>query len=127
MYSKEELLTFYINTVPFGEAIFGLDAASDRYFSKKAEQLTIEECALLVGLLKATGYYNPRNFPERALNRRNVVLHQMMVNGVIDSLTLDSLKQLTDMLVIPFDIVSRTYGEHTSLSMMPCNKVLHGF
>ncbi len=94
VYSKEELLTFYINTVPFGEAIFGLDAAADRYFSKKAEQLNIEECATLVGLLKATGYYNPRNNPERALNRRNVVLHQMMVNGVIDSLTLDSLKQL---------------------------------
>lgn len=94
VYSKEDLLTFYINTVPFGEAIFGLDAAADRYFSKKAEQLTIEECATLVGLLKATGYYNPRNNPERALNRRNVVLHQMMVNGVIDSLTLDSLKQL---------------------------------
>ncbi|HJW28968.1 MAG TPA: transglycosylase domain-containing protein [Saprospiraceae bacterium] len=94
VYSKEDLLTFYINTVPFGEAIFGLDAAADRYFSKTADQLTIEECALLVGLLKATGYYNPRNNPDRALNRRNVVLHQMMVNGVIDSLALDSLRQL---------------------------------
>jgi len=94
VYSKEELLTFYINTVPFGEAIFGLDAAADRYFSKKADQLTIEECATLVGLLKATGYYNPKNNPERAMSRRNVVLNQMMVNGVIDSLTLDSLKQL---------------------------------
>jgi penicillin-binding protein 1A len=94
VYSKEELLTFYINTVPFGENIFGLDAASDRYFSKTAEQLSIDECALLVGLLKASSYYNPRNFPERAVNRRNVVLHQMMVNGVIDSIALDSLKQL---------------------------------
>lgn len=94
VYSKEELLTFYINTVPFGENIFGLDAAADRYFSKTADQLTIEECALLVGLLKASSYYNPRNFPERAINRRNVVLKQMMVNGVIDSLTFDSLKTL---------------------------------
>jgi penicillin-binding protein 1A len=94
LYSKEELLTFYINTVPFGEAIFGLDAAADRYFSKNAQELNIEECALLVGLLKATGYYNPRNYPDRALNRRNVVLHQMMVNGVIDSLTFDSLRQV---------------------------------
>ncbi len=94
VYSKEDLLTFYINTVPFGENIFGLDAAADRYFSKTAEQLTIEECAMLVGLLKASGYYNPRNFPDRALARRNVVLSQMKVNGVIDSLTFDSLKQL---------------------------------
>ncbi|HUR30464.1 MAG TPA: transglycosylase domain-containing protein, partial [Saprospiraceae bacterium] len=94
VYSKEELLTFYINTVPFGENIFGLDAAADRYFSKTADQLTIEESAMLVGLLKATSYYNPRNFPERALKRRNVVLQQMAVNHVIDSLTLDSLTQL---------------------------------
>ncbi|HET6555681.1 MAG TPA: transglycosylase domain-containing protein, partial [Prolixibacteraceae bacterium] len=94
VYSKEELLTFYINTVPFGENIFGLDAAADRYFSKTADLLTIEESAMLVGLLKATSYYNPRNYPERALKRRNVVLQQMAVNHVIDSLALDSLTQL---------------------------------
>ena len=94
VYSKEELLTFYINTVPFGENIFGLDAAADRYFSKTADQLTIEESAMLVGLLKATSYYNPKNYPERALKRRNVVLQQMAVNHVIDSLMLDSLSQL---------------------------------
>lgn len=94
VYSKEELLTFYINTVPFGENIYGLDAAADRYFSKTADQLSIEESAMLVGLLKATSYYNPRNYPERALKRRNVVLSQMAVNNVIDSLTLDSLTQL---------------------------------
>ncbi len=94
MYSKEELLTFYINTVPFGENIFGLDAAADRYFSKTADSLAIEESAMLVGLLKATSYYNPRNYPDRALKRRNVVLQQMAANDVIDSLTLDSLVQL---------------------------------
>ncbi len=94
VYSKEELLTFYINTVPFGENIFGLDAAADRYYSKTADQLTIEECAMLVGLLKATSYYNPNNFPDRALSRRNVVLHQMQINGVIDTLAYDSLSQL---------------------------------
>lgn len=94
VYSKEELLTFYINTVPFGENIFGLDAASDRYFSKTADQLNIDECAMLVGLLKATSYYNPNNFPDRALQRRNVVLYQMKLNGVIDSLSYDSLSNL---------------------------------
>lgn len=94
VYTKEELLTFYINTVPFGEDIFGLDAAADRFFSKTADQLTMEECALLVGLLKATSYYNPKRYPDRAIGRRNVVLHQMSVNGVIDSLVYDSLRQL---------------------------------
>ena len=94
VFSKEELLTFYISTVPFGENIFGLDAAADRYYSKTADQLNIEECAMLVGLLKATGYYNPNNHPERAISRRNVVLFQMKENSVIDSITYDSLKQL---------------------------------
>ncbi|HSF90211.1 MAG TPA: transglycosylase domain-containing protein, partial [Saprospiraceae bacterium] len=94
VYSKEELLTFYINTVPFGENIFGLDAAADRYFSKTADLLNIDECAMLVGLLKATSYYNPNNFPERAIARRNVVLNQMKINGVIDSLSYDSLSNL---------------------------------
>lgn len=94
VYSKEDLLTFYINTVPFGENIFGLDAAADRYYSKTADMLNIEECAMLVGLLKATSYYNPNNFPERAISRRNVVLSQMKNNGVIDSLTFDSLSSL---------------------------------
>jgi len=94
VYSKEDLLTFYINTVPFGEDIFGLDAAADRFFSKTADQLTMEECALLVGVLKATGYYNPKRYPDRAVGRRNVVLRQMMVNEVIDSLTYDSVRQI---------------------------------
>jgi len=94
VYSKEDLLTFYINTVPFGENIYGLDAAADRYYSKTADQLSIEECAMLVGLLKATSYYNPNNFPDRALIRRNVVLNQMKVNGVIDSLAYDSLSNI---------------------------------
>lgn len=93
-YSKEQLLTFYVNTVPFGENIYGLDAAADRFFSKTADTLSIEESALLVGLLKATSYYNPRNFPERAIQRRNVVLHQMEVNGMIDSLMYDSLSNI---------------------------------
>ncbi len=91
VFSKEELLTFYINTVSFGENIYGLDAAADRYYSKTADQLSIEECAMLVGLLKATGYYNPNNNPERAIVRRNTVLYQMKVNSVIDSVTYDSL------------------------------------
>lgn len=93
-YTKEQLLTFYVNTVPFGENIYGLDAAADRYFSKTADTLAIEESALLVGLLKATSYFNPRNFPERAVQRRNVVLHQMEVNGMIDSLMYDSLSRI---------------------------------
>ena len=64
VFTKEEILTLYLNTVSFGENVFGIEASSERYFSKKAEHLNIEESAVLVGLLKANNFYNPRLYPE---------------------------------------------------------------
>ena len=60
IFTKEEILTLYLNTVPFGENVYGIEAASLRYFNKKAEDLSIEESAVLIGMLKANDYYNPR-------------------------------------------------------------------
>lgn len=77
LYSKEEILTFYFNTVSFSENTVGIVAGTQRFFSKKPSQLQTEESAVLVGLLKANTYYNPRLNPEAALGRRNVVLQQM--------------------------------------------------
>src|SRR5674476_146028 len=76
-FSKEEILTLYLNTVSFGENIYGIGTASRRYFNKKTDNLTIEESAVLVGMLKANTFYNPRLHPENALARRNVVLRQL--------------------------------------------------
>ncbi|MCI4669287.1 MAG: transglycosylase domain-containing protein [Bacteroidia bacterium] len=92
-YSKKEILTIYLNTVPFGESVFGIGAASQRFFSKKATNLKVEEAAVLVGMLKATTYYNPRKHPERAQKRRNVVLDQMLTYGYLKEEEAESLKK----------------------------------
>lgn len=83
IYSKSEILTLYFNTVPFGENLYGIEAAAQRYFSVSTDQLTLEQAAILVGMLKANSYYNPNSHPENALRRRNVVLHQMLKAGFI--------------------------------------------
>lgn len=83
IYSKEEILTLYLNTVPFSENIYGIEIASERFFSKKPSDLSIEEAAVLVGMLKATTLYNPRTYPEESKERRNVVIGQMAANGFI--------------------------------------------
>ena len=93
LYSKEELLNLYLNTVPFGESAFGIKVASYRFFNKKAEELQPEEAAMLIGMLKGTSYYNPRHYPERAQERRNLVLRQMMRFGHLDTVLVDSLVQ----------------------------------
>ena len=82
-YSKEEILTMYLNTVPFGSNTYGIKTASKLYFNREPEKLEIEQSALLVGMLKATTTYNPENHPERALERRNVVLSQMEKYGYL--------------------------------------------
>ncbi len=77
IYNKHQILAMYLNTVPFAENIFGIEVASERFFSKKPAQLTVNEAAVLVGMLKANNYYNPRTHPKRATKRRNVVINQM--------------------------------------------------
>ena len=80
IYTKEEILTLYLNTVPFGENIFGIEVAAERFFNKSPRDLTVDEAAVLVGMLKANNYYNPRLHPERSKERRNVVIGQMVKN-----------------------------------------------
>lgn len=93
-YSKEELLTLYLNTVPFPENVYGIEIASRRFFSKAPTELSLEEAAVLIGTLQATDYYRPTKFPDRALARRNVVLSQMAKNNYITTAMRDSLKEL---------------------------------
>lgn len=94
VYSKDEILLMYANTVSFGERAFGLATASQRFFNKKPNDLLIEEAATLVGMLKATTYYSPRKNPERSLKRRNVVLSQMAKYEFIDEKIVEEIKAL---------------------------------
>ncbi len=94
VFSKEEILTLYLNTVSFGENIYGIEAASQRYFSKKTADLKVEEAALLTGMLKANTAFNPRLYPHNAVRRRNVVLGQMEKYGYLAGRAADSLSAL---------------------------------
>lgn len=91
-YTKEEILTMYLNTVDFGSNTYGIKTACKTYFNNKPSELTIEQAATLVGLLKATTTYNPRINPKNSLKRRNVVLDNLLVHKVINKKQLDSLK-----------------------------------
>ncbi len=82
-FTKEEIVTLYLNAVPFGNNIYGIRNASRTFFQKEPDRLTIEEAALLVGMLKGNSLYNPVRNPKAALDRRNVVISQMAVNGKI--------------------------------------------
>ncbi len=94
VFTKDEILNLYLNTVSFGENVYGIEAAAGRFFNKSAQSLLVEESAVLVGMLKANTYYNPRLHPENSEERRNVVLKQMEKYGYLDKSVADSLIKL---------------------------------
>jgi len=94
IYSKDEIILLYLNSVPFGENVFGIEAAAQRFFSKSTGELTIEQIALLVGMLKANTFFNPRLHPDNALKRRNQVLLLMEQQNYLNRSMADSLKML---------------------------------
>lgn len=94
VYSKQELLNLYLNTVPFGENAYGIEVAAGRFFGKPAAKLNLQESAVLVGLLKANTSYSPRSHPDRSRGRRNVVLSLMAQNGSLSEAAADSVAEL---------------------------------
>ncbi len=82
-FTKEEILALYLNRVYFGAGAYGIEAASQRYFDKPAQELTVGEAALLAGLLKAPSRYSPVSESERAAGRATVVLNSMVETGII--------------------------------------------
>ncbi len=94
IFSKDEILTHYLNTVSFGDNTFGVESAALKFFNKKAKQLKIEEAAVLIGMLKATYGYNPRVFPDKSESRRNLVIQSMAKNDFLTETEKDSLTVL---------------------------------
>jgi penicillin-binding protein 1A len=92
VYTKAEILETYLNTVPFLYNAFGIEMAARTYFDKPASRLDVLESATLIGMLKGTSYYNPVLNPERALERRNVVLAQMARRGKLEPGRLQGLQ-----------------------------------
>ena len=83
VFSKEEVLGLYLNTVPFGENIYGIEVAANRFFGKSSSKLTPPEAATLVGMLAANTAYNPKRNPEMSKKRRNIVLDRMLAQGFL--------------------------------------------
>ena len=83
-YSKDEILTLYLNRVYFGAGVYGLGAASERFFGKPARELSLTEAAILAGSVKAPSRYNPEASPDAAFSRAELVLGAMEENGFID-------------------------------------------
>ncbi|MDR5822771.1 transglycosylase domain-containing protein [Caballeronia sp. LZ043] len=91
VYSKDEILETYLNTVPFLYNAYGIEMAARTYFGKSAGELDALQSATLIGMLKGNSYYNPVINPERALDRRNIVLGQMVKFGHLPAAKLDAL------------------------------------
>ena len=91
-FNKKEILTMYANTVDFGSNAFGIKTAAKTYFGTTPKELTTDQAAILVGLLKATTYYNPRINPNNSLERRNVVLNNMLIHKDLTKEAFDTLK-----------------------------------
>jgi penicillin-binding protein 1A len=93
VYTKQEILETYLNTVPFLYNAFGIEMAARTYFDKSAHDLDLLQSATLIGMLKGTSYYNPVLNPERAVDRRNIVLAQMAKYGKLDPARLAALQK----------------------------------
>ncbi|NNE76593.1 MAG: penicillin-binding protein [Pricia sp.] len=110
IYDKDEILTHYLNTVSFGDNTFGIESASLKFFNKRTENLTLEEAASLVGMLKATYGYNPRIFPEKNRTRRNLVLLAMANNELLS-------EEIKDRLIdLPISLEYREYDNNEGIA-----------
>lgn len=106
--SKQDILTMYLNTVDFGSNAYGIRSAARTYFNTTPAKLTTEQCAVLVGMLKATTYYNPRINPENSRRRRNVVIDNLYKKRHITREERDSLCALP--LVLKYNPIKPSDG-----------------
>ncbi len=94
IFDKNEILTMYANTVDFGSNAFGIKTACKTYFGNTPKQLTVDQAAVLVGMLKATTFYNPISHPENSVKRRNVVMNNMVEHGDLSRQEYEKMKKM---------------------------------
>lgn len=109
-FTKEEILSLYLNMVSYGDEIYGIRNAAKTYFQKEPARLSIEEAAVLVGLLKGNTIYNPRRNPKAALDRRNTVIDQMVRNNYL------SEKEATALKLKPIDLKYKKLDENSGIA-----------
>ncbi len=121
-YTKSEILELYLNSVYFGHGTYGVQSASIYYFSKDVSQLTLEECALLVGLLPAPAIYSPVKYPERAEKRKNLVVRVMHDLGYITKEQYDKAKS-TSIKVEKYDYDSSPAAHYSEYIRRELEKI----
>ena len=107
-YTKNEILTLYLDTSEFGSNAFGIKTAAKTFFNKLPQDLNLQESAVLVGLFKAPTYYSPVFNPENSLRRRNTVLTQMVKNEFLTQTEYDSISQLP--IVLDYQVQNQNQG-----------------
>jgi penicillin-binding protein 1A len=109
-YTKREILQLYLNVSYFGKSAYGIESAARVYFGKTGKELTLPESAMLIALLKSSSYYDPVRHPENALARRNLVMHNMVANGMLSEEKYEELKDQ------PIVLASDKIGGNTSIA-----------
>ncbi len=109
VFNKQDIITMYANTVDFGNNAYGIKTAARTYFGTTPDSLSTQDCAVLVGMLKATSMYNPKTNPDRSLKRRNQVLSNMQQHGDLSREACDSLKNLP--IVLHFKVEENYDGQ----------------
>lgn len=108
VYTQQEILALYLNTVSVGEDTYGIKNAALRFFNKPIESLKIEEGAILIGMLKSPTLYNPRLHPNNALKRRNLIIHNLVEHGYLKQIKADSIIKIP--LILNYKNTGK-YGE----------------
>lgn len=111
IFDKKEILTMYANTVDFGSNSFGIKTACKTYFNTTPAKITVDQAAILVGMLKATTYYNPISNPDNCLKRRNVVLYNMVTHGDLSKEEFDTLS--TKPITLEYSVETNYDGQAT--------------
>ena len=110
-YTKEEIITMYLNTVPYGSNAYGIKSAARTFFNKLPSELNVQEAAMLVGVVNAPTRYSPRSNPDRALARRNTVISRMREKGYLTRAQRDSIQALP--IELDFHPISHNAGTGT--------------
>jgi penicillin-binding protein 1A len=116
-YTKDEILLMYLNTVDFGNLSFGIKSSAKTYFNTTPDKLKIEQSALLIGMLKGPSFYSPLRHLERALNRRNTVLSQMVKYNYLSEKEFNSIKQ------VPIKLKYTSQAENVGLAPYFTNSI----
>lgn len=109
-YTKQEILTMYLNTSEFGSNAYGIKTAARTFFNKAPDELDVQEAAVLVGLFKAPTYYSPVYNPDNSLRRRNTVLSQMVKNNSLSQAEYDSISKM------PIELDYRVQNQNIGLA-----------